>query len=146
METAAKHATELQAKHKAERVYKMQTKPNHKAKFPTTRTNDKGNSCYKCNKPRHPPHKCRFNDSVYYNCNKRGHIKKACRSKVDKPNPQTKPIKKKVYALETDTDSDNCIASLETYEMNNKNKLEDAIRVTPTVEERNLKWNLILDQ
>ncbi|VDI15020.1 Hypothetical predicted protein [Mytilus galloprovincialis] len=116
METVSKDATELQAKHRTEGVNKMSAS---KSKFQPQ--HNKGNSrCYRCNNTGHSPFDCKFKNAICHNCNKTGRIKKACMSKSNKK-PQSRKFENKqsVHALEEDSDSDNYIASLETFEINN---------------------------
>ncbi|CAC5383037.1 unnamed protein product [Mytilus coruscus] len=138
METASKDAIELQAKHRTEGVNKMSAR---KSKFQPQQ--NKGNSrCYRCNNAGHSPFDCKFKNTICHNCNKTGHIKKACMSKSKKPQPRKFDNKKSVHAIEEDSDSDNCTASLETYEMNNIKSSKDVMWVTPTVEGVTLKMEL----
>ncbi|CAC5377655.1 unnamed protein product [Mytilus coruscus] len=138
METASKDATELQAKHRTEGVNKMSAR---KSKFQPL--HNKGNSrCYRCNNAGHSPFDCKFKNTICHNCNKTGHMRKACMSKSKKPQPRKFDNKKSVHAIEEDSDSDNCIASLETYEMNNIKSSKDVMWVTPTVEGVTLKMEL----
>ncbi|CAG2216826.1 unnamed protein product [Mytilus edulis] len=139
METASKDATELQAKHRTEGVNKMSAR---KSKFQPQ--HNKGNSrCYRCNNTGHSPFDCKFKNAICHNCNKTGHIKKACMSKSNKK-PQSRKFenKKSVHALEEDSDSDNCIASLETFEINNSKSSKDVMWLKPTVEGVTLKMEL----
>ncbi|CAC5375275.1 unnamed protein product [Mytilus coruscus] len=110
METASKDATELQAKHRTEGVNKMSAR---KSKF-QPQQNKRSSRCYRCNIAGHSPFDCKFKNTICHNCIKTGHIKKACMSKSKKPQPRKFDNKKSVHAIEEDSDSDNCIASLET--------------------------------
>ncbi|CAG2256061.1 unnamed protein product [Mytilus edulis] len=139
METASKDATELQAKHRTEGLTKISAR---KSKFQPQ--HNKGNSrCYTCNNTGHSPFDCKFKNAICHNCNKTGHIKKACMSKSNKK-PQSRKFenKKSVHVLEEDSDSDNCIASLETFEINNSKSSKDVMWLKPTVEGVTLKMEL----
>ena len=143
METASRDATELQAQHRAEEVHKMSTK--QKPKYMNKPQHHKNSPCYRCNNTGHSPHDCKFKTAICHHCNKQGHIKKACRS-MPKPRHNTAKRfshKKPVHAVEKnesdDSDTDNCIASLE---MNNIETSKDVIWVTPIVEGKQLKMEL----
>ncbi|CAG2207359.1 unnamed protein product [Mytilus edulis] len=59
-----------------------------------------------------------------------------------KPQSRKFENKKSVHALEEDSDSDNCIASLETFEINNSKSSKDVMWLKPTVEGVTLKMEI----
>lgn len=141
METAARDATELQAKHKTQDVHKLQARP--KTNFSTgARYGQSNTRCYRCDNTGHLPTNCRYKDITCHSCGKKGHIKRACRSKKKQYQKPRFGNRKSVHALEQDdSDSgDNCIASLE---VNNIKSVKDVIWVTPKIE--GVKLNMELD-
>ena len=90
----------------------------------------------------HLPHACKFKTAICHHCNKKGPIKKACRSMHKQKKTNTKRFgHKKAVNASNDSNTDNCIASLE-FEMNNIETSKDVIWVTPVVEGKQLKMEL----
>ncbi|XP_060063527.1 uncharacterized protein K02A2.6-like [Ylistrum balloti] len=102
METAARDAVELQAKHKGLSVHSLKSKNpkfssrNQKSSQqnkPKVSSHEK--PCYRCTRPGHDPQKCFFKNEKCNQCGKVGHIKKACRREV-----HTEKNGKKVHSLD----------------------------------------------
>ncbi|KAK3100621.1 hypothetical protein FSP39_022706 [Pinctada imbricata] len=105
METAARDAVELQAKHQSASVHKLKPKRDQKPrdKHKTFRSSDKQHrssanqpKCFRCRGQGHDPNDCFYKDKECFKCGNKGHAQRAC--------PKRK--KKRIHALGDETDSD----------------------------------------
>lgn len=129
METAARDATELQAKHGGINKIQKQGKPKT-PKFKPQRMNVK--KCFRCMGMGHDPNDCYFRDKECFNCHEKGHSKKACKAKRSK---------KLQYFDEGDDLDDAYIATLEV-DVNSVRKTDGVIIVAPVVNGVELKMEL----